>query len=83
MAPSRIGEIAIVNIRGSTKYALRRDAFLAKTDKVTLDLGLNGVKGKDIVSFFFYLFIRYFNLMSKRGNLFGCLIHNSIIIFFL
>ncbi|KAI7853148.1 mitochondrial biogenesis AIM24-domain-containing protein [Circinella umbellata] len=48
LAPPRIGEIAIVNVRGSTKYALRRDAFLAKTDKVTLDLGLNGVKGKDI-----------------------------------
>lgn len=49
MAPSRIGEIAIVNIRGSTKYALRRDAFLAKTEKVSLALGLNGVKGNDAV----------------------------------
>ncbi|KAI7881867.1 hypothetical protein K492DRAFT_145710 [Lichtheimia hyalospora FSU 10163] len=47
LAPSRIGEIAIVNIRGSTKYALRRDAFLAKTEKVSLALGLNGVKGND------------------------------------
>ncbi|KAI9320131.1 mitochondrial biogenesis AIM24-domain-containing protein, partial [Dichotomocladium elegans] len=48
LAPSRIGEIAIVNVRGSTKYALRRDAFLAKTEKVTLSLGRDGLRGKDM-----------------------------------
>ncbi|KAG0167113.1 hypothetical protein DFQ29_000634 [Apophysomyces sp. BC1021] len=47
LAPQRLGEIAIVNLRGSAKYVLRRDAFLAKTEKVTMELGLDGIKGKD------------------------------------
>ncbi|CAO3612067.1 unnamed protein product [Cunninghamella blakesleeana] len=46
LAPQRMGEITIIQLRGSTKYILRRDAFLAKTEKVTLNLGLEGVKGK-------------------------------------
>lgn len=51
LAPPRMGEIAVIEVRGSVKYALRRDAFLAKTDKVTLELGLKaGVKGQDAVS---------------------------------
>ncbi|KAF7724615.1 hypothetical protein EC973_000859 [Apophysomyces ossiformis] len=47
LAPQRMGEIAIVNLRGSAKYVLRRDAFLAKTEKVTMELGVDGIKGKD------------------------------------
>lgn len=51
LAPQRMGQVAVVHVRGSTKYALVRDAFLAKTDKVTMKLGLNGVQGsKDVVS---------------------------------
>ncbi|ORZ09203.1 mitochondrial biogenesis AIM24-domain-containing protein [Absidia repens] len=46
LAPHRMGEIATIQLRGSTKYILRRDAFLAKTEKVTLDIGMDGVKGK-------------------------------------
>ncbi|KAI9304590.1 mitochondrial biogenesis AIM24-domain-containing protein [Cunninghamella echinulata] len=46
LAPQSMGEITTVQLRGSTKYVLRRDAFLAKTEKVTLDLGLESVKGK-------------------------------------
>ncbi|KAI8097522.1 mitochondrial biogenesis AIM24-domain-containing protein [Halteromyces radiatus] len=46
LAPNRMGEITTIQLRGSTKYVLRRDAFLAKTEKVTLDVGMDGVKGK-------------------------------------
>lgn len=45
-----MGEITTIQLRGSTKYILRRDAFLAKTEKVSLNLGLEGVKGKHTVS---------------------------------
>ncbi|KAG2187648.1 hypothetical protein INT44_005338 [Umbelopsis vinacea] len=47
LAPSTIGEIAIININGSTEYAMRRDAFLAKTSRVSVDLGFSGLKGKE------------------------------------
>ncbi|CAO3600186.1 unnamed protein product [Absidia cylindrospora] len=46
LAPHRMGEIATIQLRGFTKYILRRDAFLAKTEKVSLDIGMDGVKGK-------------------------------------
>ncbi|KAI8341799.1 mitochondrial biogenesis AIM24-domain-containing protein [Chlamydoabsidia padenii] len=46
LAPHRMGEITTIQLRGSTKYVLRRDAFLAKTEKVTLKVGMDGVKGK-------------------------------------
>ena len=49
LAPSTIGEIAIININGSTEYAMRRDAFLAKTSRVSVDLGFSGLKGKETV----------------------------------
>jgi uncharacterized protein (AIM24 family) len=49
LAPSTIGEIAIININGSTEYAMRRDAFLAKTSRVSVNLGFSGLKGKETV----------------------------------
>ncbi|KAI9022204.1 mitochondrial biogenesis AIM24-domain-containing protein [Phycomyces nitens] len=47
LAPQRMGEIAVIELKGTGKHILRRDAFLAKTEKVTLELGLEGVKGRD------------------------------------
>ncbi|KAI8384833.1 mitochondrial biogenesis AIM24-domain-containing protein [Radiomyces spectabilis] len=47
LAPTRMGEIAVIQLKGSTKYVLRRDAFLAKTDKVTLNLALDNIKSWD------------------------------------
>ncbi|CEJ02335.1 hypothetical protein RMCBS344292_16342 [Rhizopus microsporus] len=41
LAPQRLGEISTIQLKSSAKYMLRRDAFLAKTEKVTLDLGVN------------------------------------------
>ncbi|KAG0747232.1 hypothetical protein G6F16_010931 [Rhizopus arrhizus] len=41
LAPQRLGEISIIQLKSSAKYMLRRDAFLAKTEKVTLDLGVH------------------------------------------
>ncbi|KAI7901382.1 mitochondrial biogenesis AIM24-domain-containing protein [Cokeromyces recurvatus] len=41
LTPQRLGEIAIIELKNSSKYILRRDAFLAKTNKVTMDLGIN------------------------------------------
>lgn len=41
MAPQRLGEITTIQLKTSAKYILRRDAFLAKTEKVTFDLGVN------------------------------------------
>ncbi|KAI8370118.1 mitochondrial biogenesis AIM24-domain-containing protein [Choanephora cucurbitarum] len=41
LAPQRIGEIATIQLKNSAKYILRRDAFLAKTEKVTFDLGVH------------------------------------------
>ncbi|KAG2233535.1 mitochondrial biogenesis AIM24-domain-containing protein [Thamnidium elegans] len=41
LAPQRLGEIATIQLKTSAKYILRRDAFLAKTEKVTFDLGIN------------------------------------------
>lgn len=41
LAPSRLGEITTIELKNSTKYVMRRDAFLAKTEKVTFDLGVN------------------------------------------
>ncbi|RCI03697.1 hypothetical protein CU098_012562 [Rhizopus stolonifer] len=41
LAPQRIGEITTIQLKNSAKYILRRDAFLAKTEKVTFDLGIN------------------------------------------
>jgi uncharacterized protein (AIM24 family) len=50
LSPASIGEIAIIKINGSTEYAMRRDAFLAKTSRVSVDLGFGGIKGKETVS---------------------------------
>ncbi|CAM0136091.1 unnamed protein product [Umbelopsis sp. WA50703] len=47
LSPASIGEIAIIKINGSTEYAMRRDAFLAKTSRVSVDLGFGGIKGKE------------------------------------
>lgn len=70
VAPQRIGEIATVDIRGSSKYALRRDAFLAKTGKVSLEIGLQGVKGKNAVrsssSFLFTVLIVHAQGLSNK-----------------
>ncbi|KAI8978013.1 mitochondrial biogenesis AIM24-domain-containing protein [Pilobolus umbonatus] len=41
LAPQRLSEISAIELKSSAKYILRRDAFLAKTEKVTFDLGLN------------------------------------------
>lgn len=41
LAPPRLGEITTIELKNSTKYIMRRDAFLAKTEKVTFDLGVN------------------------------------------
>jgi uncharacterized protein (AIM24 family) len=41
LAPQRLGEITTIDLKSGSKYILRRDAFLAKTEKVTFDLGLN------------------------------------------
>ncbi|KAG2179112.1 hypothetical protein INT43_001962 [Umbelopsis isabellina] len=47
LSPASIGEIAIIKINGSTEYAMRRDTFLAKTSRVSVDLGFGGIKGKE------------------------------------
>ncbi|KAI9476590.1 MAG: mitochondrial biogenesis AIM24-domain-containing protein [Benjaminiella poitrasii] len=41
LASQSLGDITIIELKNSTKYVLRRNAFLAKTDKVTMDLGIN------------------------------------------
>ncbi|KAI7884979.1 mitochondrial biogenesis AIM24-domain-containing protein [Mucor mucedo] len=41
LAPQTLGEITTIPLKTTAKYILRRDAFLAKTEKVTFDLGLN------------------------------------------
>lgn len=41
LAPQRLGEISTIQLKSSAKYILRRDAFLAKTEKVTFDLGIS------------------------------------------
>ncbi|KAI8982487.1 mitochondrial biogenesis AIM24-domain-containing protein [Mycotypha africana] len=41
LAPQQLGEITVIQLKNSAKYMLRRNAFLAKTEKVSLDLGLN------------------------------------------
>ncbi|KAI8379008.1 mitochondrial biogenesis AIM24-domain-containing protein [Blakeslea trispora] len=41
LAPQRMGEITTIQLKNSAKYILRRDAFLAKTEKVTFDLGVH------------------------------------------
>ncbi|KAI8069266.1 mitochondrial biogenesis AIM24-domain-containing protein [Gongronella butleri] len=46
LAPHRMGDITTIQLKGSTKYVLRRDAFLAKTQKVSLELGTDGMKTK-------------------------------------
>ncbi|KAI9247037.1 mitochondrial biogenesis AIM24-domain-containing protein [Sporodiniella umbellata] len=45
LAPQRLGEISTIQLKSSAKYMLRRDAFLAKTEKVTLDLGIQQQTG--------------------------------------
>ncbi|KAI7868250.1 mitochondrial biogenesis AIM24-domain-containing protein [Spinellus fusiger] len=48
LAPQRMGDIAIVELGSSAKYCLRRDAFLAKTEKVTLSLGMEKSQGRTL-----------------------------------
>lgn len=45
LAPQRLGEISTIQLKSSAKYMLRRDAFLAKTEKVSLDLGVQQQTG--------------------------------------
>ncbi|RUS16810.1 mitochondrial biogenesis AIM24-domain-containing protein [Endogone sp. FLAS-F59071] len=47
LAPPRLADIATIDLNSNSLLTVRRNAFLARTARVTVDLGIGGTRGLD------------------------------------